>query len=127
MSLLGKPPYGPSPDDELACPSCATPLLSKKSTCPKCGSKWGASPGVTSLESLQDHMPYSPQSYKEPLVYLSGEDTIYTRVLVFVSGIGMMLSLLLLLLGGFGLEDAYRSFMVLCASLVLLGIRKLVL
>ncbi len=128
MTLFGEIKDLSSDEQDIICPVCTIPLLSKKSTCPKCGSKWYPAqpkPATTNsegaYESDQRHPINSASEVFPP------KDDLLTMGMVFSAGLGLLFAVLNLFMSGIAPLDLWRSFMAITASLVLLSLRRLLL
>jgi hypothetical protein len=132
MTPYYNPGSGPLNDEDLVCIVCQTPLLSKKTTCPKCGNKWGdapqaAPPKSATVSSAKKSAKFIPESVAPlPVTGPSGDD-LFTSVLIFIAGQGLLFSLVSPFVGGFSMEELWRSMMLIAVSAGLLGLRRLTL
>lgn len=128
MSLYGKTPSVPSDESEdIVCAMCGIPLLTEKSTCPKCGYR----PNQATAPKPNRMAPGQPPSPFKEMAWNTGTellpDDMLTYGMVALAAVGILLGTLLPFLGGLEAPALWQSFMTFVGSIALLGLRRLIL
>ncbi len=131
MSILGRSGSRQFHDEDFSCPQCGIPLLTAKSTCPKCGHKpsQGSASAQVPRDELDEPPPTrQPRTFNRPAALNPKKlnDDALTGSLLFVFGMGLLFGLLNLFIGPGGIEDMWRSMVLIAISFALLALRRLI-
>lgn len=128
MSLYGKSHSMSSDETEdIVCAMCGIPLLTEKSTCPKCGYR----PSQTAAPKPNKMLPGQPPSPFKEMSLNTGTDLLpddlLTYGLVSLAALGVLLATLMPFWADFEPSALWRSLMTLMGSIAMLGLRRLIL
>ncbi len=119
------------PTDDIFCPFCNTPLLNRKSVCPKCGNRYEEAAQKAHPAHTEAGTYTANQSHHPTPVYSSvsdeAKDDLLTSSMIFLAGLGLLYAILSLFISGFGLDDIWRAIMLALFSVIMLGVRRLIL